>query len=157
MTDFGYIVTLEDDDNGTVFGTCPALPEVSLFGKNRDAALAHAVEAIEEAIGARMDGNLDFPGPIDIRLVPDGSMFVAMPTGTLLKIGLYGGDLGGPIIDEPDLVVDGVAVRHRIVGGYHLFTSRELHGLYVADRDRATAERELSAAIKMLRDMESRR
>ncbi len=49
-----YRILLEPDDNGTFLGTCPALPEVTTFGKNKLEAMVHARDAIEEALAARI-------------------------------------------------------------------------------------------------------
>ncbi|HWG05850.1 MAG TPA: type II toxin-antitoxin system HicB family antitoxin, partial [Beijerinckiaceae bacterium] len=89
MSALGYIVTLEPDDNGTIFGTCPAMPEVSLFGDDEGDALLHAPGAIEEAIARRIADWIDLPAPIDMRDVPRGSLFVPLPLMTSLKVQLY--------------------------------------------------------------------
>jgi antitoxin HicB len=57
-----YPVKLEADDNGTV-ATCPSLPEVTTFGEDDTDALAHAVDAIEEALAARIADGEDIPPP----------------------------------------------------------------------------------------------
>jgi antitoxin HicB len=89
MSALGYIVTLELDDNGTVFGTCPAMPEVSLFGDDEGNALLHAPAAIEEAIARRIADWIDLSAPIDMRDVPRGCLFVPLPLMTWLKVQLY--------------------------------------------------------------------
>lgn len=48
-----YPVQLEDDD-GSILVTAPDLPEFSTFGEDRDDALMRAVDALEEAIAARV-------------------------------------------------------------------------------------------------------
>jgi hypothetical protein len=53
--------------------------------------------------------------------------------------------------------VEKVRIEHRVVGTLHLFTSPDVPGLFVADSDRATAERDVPAAIEMLRRMNGRR
>jgi antitoxin HicB len=58
-----YPVKLEADDNGTVLATCPSLPEVTTFGEDDTDALAHAVDAIEEALAARIADGEDIPPP----------------------------------------------------------------------------------------------
>jgi antitoxin HicB len=45
-----YTVTLTPDDNGTLFVTCSDLPEVTTFGDDEEDAMAHAADAIEEAL-----------------------------------------------------------------------------------------------------------
>ena len=37
-----YPIKLEPDDNGTLLVTCPALPEVTTFGKDEAEAIKHA-------------------------------------------------------------------------------------------------------------------
>lgn len=54
MRTLSYRVTLSSDDNGTVLVTCPDLPEVTTFGGHRKDALLRAVDAIEEALAARI-------------------------------------------------------------------------------------------------------
>jgi antitoxin HicB len=58
-----YLVELTPDDNGTLLVTCPVLPEVTTFGENEDEAIAHAREAIEEALAARIADGRDLPMP----------------------------------------------------------------------------------------------
>jgi antitoxin HicB len=80
-----YPVKLEADDNGTVLATCPSLPEVTTFGEDDIDALAHAVDAIEEALAARIADGEDIPPP------PERSLgrSVALPVMTSLKVSLY--------------------------------------------------------------------
>ena len=49
-----YQVKLTPDSNGTLLVTCPALPEVTTFGEDKADALAHAADAIGEALAARI-------------------------------------------------------------------------------------------------------
>jgi antitoxin HicB len=56
-----YRIKFVPDDNGTLLVTCPALPEVSTFGNDRIDAAAHAADAIEEAIAARIGRGEDIP------------------------------------------------------------------------------------------------
>ena len=80
-----YPVKLEADDNGTVLATCPSLPEVTTFGKDDADALVHAVDAIEEALAARIaDGEDIPPGPERPR-----GRSVALSLMTSLKASLY--------------------------------------------------------------------
>ncbi len=51
-----YPITLTPDDNGTVTTTSKGFPEVTTFGDDNDDALLHAIDAIEEAIAARIAG-----------------------------------------------------------------------------------------------------
>jgi antitoxin HicB len=59
-----YLIRFEPDDNGTLLVTCPELPEVTTFGEDEEAALAHAREAVEEAIAARIAEGRDVPKPV---------------------------------------------------------------------------------------------
>lgn len=77
-----FKVTLTPDD-GTLLVACPALPEVTTFGANEEDALAHAVDAIEEALAARIAKGED------IRAGSRGSPAVRLPALTALKVELY--------------------------------------------------------------------
>jgi predicted RNase H-like HicB family nuclease len=57
----GFRITLERDDGGAFLVTCPALPEVSTFGEDETAAVAHARDAIEEALAARTRDGREIP------------------------------------------------------------------------------------------------
>jgi antitoxin HicB len=106
-----YPVVLQPDDNGTFLVTCPDLPEVTTFGEDEDDALRHAVDAIEEALAARITHKEDIPAPSQ----SSGRWKVAMPPLTAAKVELYrvaraggvtkaalGRDLGchGPQVDR---------------------------------------------------------
>jgi antitoxin HicB len=80
----GYRIKLAPDDNGTVLVTCPALPEVTTFGKDEVDALRRAVGAIEEALAARMADGDDIPEGHQRR--PN---LVRLPALTVLKAELY--------------------------------------------------------------------
>jgi predicted RNase H-like HicB family nuclease len=60
-----YRILLEPDDNGTFLVTCPALPEVTTFGKNRRDVAVRAGDAIEEALAARISDGQNVPLPED--------------------------------------------------------------------------------------------
>jgi antitoxin HicB len=77
-----FKVTLTPDD-GSLLVTCPALPEVTTFGVAEDDALAHAANAIEEALAARIAGNENIPAG------SRGSPAVRLPALTALKVELY--------------------------------------------------------------------
>jgi len=68
-----------------VLATCPSLPEVTTFGEDDIDALAHAVDAIEEALAARIADGEDIAPP------PERSRgrSVALPLMTSLKASLY--------------------------------------------------------------------
>lgn len=79
---FSYPINLQDD-NGTVLVTSPDFPELTTFGEDRDDALARAVDAIEEAIAARMEAGQDIPQP------SAGDIRVTLPALTASKAILY--------------------------------------------------------------------
>jgi antitoxin HicB len=78
-----YPVKLSDDDNGTVLVSAPDFPELTTFGENEEDALRHAVDALEEAIAARIHARENVPEP------SHGRLRVAVPTQTALKLTLY--------------------------------------------------------------------
>lgn len=68
-----YPIHLEPDDNDTLLATSPDFPELVTFGDDRDDALTHAVDALEEAIAARMYDDEDIPPPslgVDCAVLP---------------------------------------------------------------------------------------
>ena len=79
-----YPIQLEEDD-GSVMATSPDFPELTTFGDDRDDALAHAVDALEEAIAARIHAGQDIPSP------SNGDVQVGLPTLTAVKVILYQG------------------------------------------------------------------
>ena len=79
-----YPIELEDDD-GTVMATSPDIPELTSFGDDRSEALARAVDALEEAIAARMHVGQEIPSP------SHGKNRVRLPTLTAVKVILYQG------------------------------------------------------------------
>lgn len=80
-----YPIVLEADDNGTLLVTCPDLPEVTSFGDDRDDALRHAADALEEALAARIAHHDDIPLPSPAR----GRPVPALPPLTEAKVQLY--------------------------------------------------------------------
>jgi antitoxin HicB len=58
-----FNVNLVQDDDGSIMVTCPDFPELSTFGVDREDALAHAQDAIEQAIAARRADRQDIPEP----------------------------------------------------------------------------------------------
>jgi antitoxin HicB len=80
----GYRIKLEPDDNDTLLVTCPALPEVTTFGDGETDAMRHAVDAIEEAIAARIAQGEDVPEGHQ-----RGPRLVRLPALTVLKVELY--------------------------------------------------------------------
>lgn len=80
-----YRIVLTPDDNDTFLVTCPALPEVTTFGETEPDCLRHALDAIEEAIAARIAN----AQPIPEGAGEDGHLSVELPPLTALKIDLY--------------------------------------------------------------------
>ena len=64
-----YPITLENDD-GTVLATSPDFPELTTFGDDPEEAIARAVNALEEAIAARIHDRKDIPLPSGARPSP---------------------------------------------------------------------------------------
>ncbi len=79
-----YPIVLENDD-GAVLATAPDFPELTTFGDDRDEALARAVDALEEAIAARIHDRRDVPVP------SQGEAYAVLPTLTSVKVLLYQG------------------------------------------------------------------
>ena len=78
-----YPIRLAQDDNGTFLATSVDFPELSTFGDDRDDALRHAVDALEEAIAARIARREDIPQ------ASKGRNRVYLPTQTEIKVLLY--------------------------------------------------------------------
>lgn len=72
-----YPVILVEDDNDTLLVTSPDFPELTTFGEDREDALAHAVDAFEEAIAARIHDGEEIPPPstgdayVDVPVPPE--------------------------------------------------------------------------------------
>ena len=79
-----YPIALEDDD-GTLLVTSPDFPELTTFGDDREDAIARAVQALEEAIAARIHDRKDIPMP------SRGKTYAILPTLTSVKVMLYQG------------------------------------------------------------------
>ena len=77
-----YPITLEDDD-GTLLATSPDFPELTTFGYDRDEAIARAVDALNEAIAARIHDRRDIPSP------SEGENYAVLPTLTSTRVMLY--------------------------------------------------------------------
>lgn len=77
-----YPIELTDDD-GTVLVTSPDFPELTTFGDDRDEAAARAVDALEEAIAARISNREAIPPP------SRGQIVVSLPTLTAIKVLLH--------------------------------------------------------------------
>ncbi len=81
---FAYPITLQDDD-GTLLVTSPDFPELTTFGEDREEAIARAIDALEEAIAARIHDRKDIPPP------SQGETCAVLPTLTSVKMMLYQG------------------------------------------------------------------
>ena len=79
-----YPIALEDDD-ASVMATCPDFPELTTFGDDGDEAMGRSVDALEEAIAARIHSGQDIPSP------SAGEIRVTVPTLTAIKVMLYQG------------------------------------------------------------------
>ena len=79
-----YPILLENDD-GTVLVTSPDFPELTTFGDDPVEAVARAVNALEEAIAARIHDRKDIPAP------SEGQAYAVLPTLTSVKVILYQG------------------------------------------------------------------
>lgn len=79
-----YRIDLSRDDNGSFLITAPALPEVTTFADDADAAQVHACDAIEEALASRIASGADIPAGD----AAEGEG-VAVPVLTELKVELY--------------------------------------------------------------------
>ena len=77
-----YAVKLEENVD-TVLVTSVDFPELTTFGDDRDEALARAVDALEEAIAARIAARENLPDP------SPGDVCVAVSTLTAIKAMLY--------------------------------------------------------------------
>lgn len=87
----GFPVILTPDDNDTFLVTSPAFPEIATYGDDREQALAHAREALEEAIGARMSASGELPYAADLHAPPPGcaDAVVRLSPLTSIKALLY--------------------------------------------------------------------
>lgn len=79
-----YPVELEEDD-GTILVTSPDFPELTTFGIDEAEALARAVDALDEAIAARIHLGQEIPSP------SPGNNQVTLPSLTAVKVILYQG------------------------------------------------------------------
>lgn len=79
-----YPIMLEDDDD-TVLAMSPDFSELATFGDDREEAVARAVDALEEAIAARIHDRKDIPPP------SRGDVYAILPTLTSVKVLLYQG------------------------------------------------------------------
>lgn len=78
-----YPITLKPDDNGTVLATSRDFPELTTFGDDNEEALLHAIDALEEAIAARIANREEVPRP------SRGRRKAALPSQIALKVLIY--------------------------------------------------------------------
>ncbi len=78
-----YPIKLTRDEDGSLLATSVDFPELTTFGDDREDALHHAVDAIEEAIAARIAHRREIPQP------SKGRNRVHLPTQTEIKVLLY--------------------------------------------------------------------
>lgn len=79
-----YALTLTPDDDGSLLVTCDDLPEVTSFGDSEADAVAHGVDAVQEAIAARMDAFQPIPRPS-----AGGKHLAKVSLSMALKLQLY--------------------------------------------------------------------
>ena len=80
-----YPIILEADED-TVLATSLDFPELTTFGEDRDEAQIRALDALQEAIAARIHDRRDIPPPSS-----GGEVRIALPTLTAVKVILYQG------------------------------------------------------------------
>ena len=80
-----YSIVFQDDAD-TILATSRDFPELTTFGEDRDEAHARALDALQEAIAARIHDRRDIPSPS-----PGGDVRITLPTLTAVKVILYQG------------------------------------------------------------------
>ncbi len=85
MAEFAYPLTLSQDSNDTLLVTCADLPEVTTYGADESEAVLRGVDAIEEALAARISGREDIPLPSRARSRP----LAVMAPQTVATVLLY--------------------------------------------------------------------
>ena len=83
-----YQVTLDADDDGFVV-EAPAFPEVTSFGASQPEACVNVLNAIEEAIAARIAEGDSIPKPLAKYPKGGGRYWVQVPAMVYLKSALY--------------------------------------------------------------------
>ncbi|HMG49787.1 MAG TPA: type II toxin-antitoxin system HicB family antitoxin [Inquilinus sp.] len=88
---FIYRIELTPDDNDTFLVTCPLLPEVTSFGDSVEDAKRHVVDAIDEALAARVAAGADIPveGNETVDLDRDSASLVRVPLQSAIKTLLH--------------------------------------------------------------------
>jgi len=82
-----YELKIEPDDNGTWLITSPDFEEVTTFSSTKEAACKNGLDAIEEAIAARIARGDDIPVPL--RETRAKGRFVEVPALVFPKSALY--------------------------------------------------------------------
>ncbi len=80
-----YPIEVTPDSNGTFLVTCPDIPEVTTFGDDLADATMRAVDAIEEALAARIADREEITSPSPAL----GRPVALLPALTTLKVALY--------------------------------------------------------------------
>lgn len=80
-----YPLDLTPDDNDTLLVTSPDFPELTTFGDNREAALAHGADALVAMIETYMERGLAIPAPSEAA----GRPTVRLPTLSAAKVALH--------------------------------------------------------------------
>ena len=80
---WSYAIKLARDDNATWLVTCPAFSEVTTYGVDRADCQRRALDAIGEAIAARMADREPIPAPTR------GRLQVVLPAQVVAKVLLY--------------------------------------------------------------------
>jgi antitoxin HicB len=88
---FIYRIELTPDDNDTFLATCPLLPEVTSFGGSIEDAKRHVVDAIDEALAARVAAGADIPVESDetVDLDRELAFLVRVPLQSAIKTLLH--------------------------------------------------------------------
>jgi antitoxin HicB len=88
---FIYRIELTPDDNDTFLVTCPLLPEVTSFGDSIEDAKRHVVDAIDEALAARVAAGAAIPVETDetVDLDRDLAFLVRVPLQSAIKTLLH--------------------------------------------------------------------
>lgn len=84
-----YRIVLEVDDNDTLLVTCPDIPGVVTYGETREAARAHALDAVETFIASLIADGETVPRPRRTRQLRRNELLVKLPSLTALKLELY--------------------------------------------------------------------
>ncbi len=111
MVKFAYPLTLTPDSNGTLLVSCADMPEVTTYGADESEAVLRGIDAIEEAIAARISAREDIPLPSRTRkkrlaMLPPQTVATVLLYLTMREQGVRKADLArklslhGPQIDR---------------------------------------------------------